>query len=38
MEGGGYVIAELKNKKYDYEEEIYFNYFNKYFEISENLT
>ena len=37
-EGGGYANAFLKNKKYNYEKEINFDYFNKYFNVDENLT
>ena len=38
MEGGGYVEALFSDKKNEIEENLYFDYFNKYFEITENLT
>ena len=37
-EGGGYANAFLKNKKYNYEKEINFDYFIKYFNVDENIT
>ena len=38
LEGGGYANAIIRNKNNSEEQEINFNYFNKYFEISNNYT
>ena len=38
MEGGGYAKAFLKNNRYNSLKEIYFDYFNKYFDILSNFT